>query len=101
MSKYTIICKKLQAGENVTYKEFGSSMLPKLKSGVSVTVTPCKLEDFKVGDVAFCKVRGTYYLHYVKAIGQDGRIQIGNAHGHINGWTRTVFGKLHSYENPK
>lgn len=101
MSKYTALCTKLQSGESVTYREYGNSMLPKLKSGVLVTVAPCKLKDLAVGDIAFCKVRGTYYLHYVKAVGQDGRVQIGNAHGWINGWTRTVFGKLSSYENPK
>lgn len=100
MSKHAALAKKLEAGEPVTYREYGNSMLPKLKSGVTVTVEPCKLEDLQVGDVAFCKVRGTFYLHYVKAVGQDGRVLIGNAHGHQNGWTRNVYGKLSTYENP-
>jgi hypothetical protein len=100
MSRYTEIVKRLQSGETVTYKEFGNSMLPKMKSGVSVSIRPCKLEDCKVGDIVLAKVHGAHYLHYVKAVASDGKVQIGNAHDHINGWTRTVFGKLDSFENP-
>jgi hypothetical protein len=44
-----------------------------------------------------CKVGGAEYLHIVKAI-QGGRCQIGNNKGHINGWTRAVFGRLLSVE---
>ena len=75
-------------------------MLPKLKSRVLVTVRPCTLEECKVGDIVLAKVRGTHYLHYVKAVSSQGELQIGNASNHINGWTRQVFGKLVSYENP-
>jgi hypothetical protein len=100
MSRYIEIVKRLQSGETVTYKEFGNSMLPKMKSGVKVTVRPCKLEDCEVGDIVLSKVHGAHYMHYVKAVASDGKVQIGNAHGHINGWTRAVFGKLESFENP-
>ena len=100
MSKHSLLAVKLEAGETVEYREYGNSMLPKLKSGVLVKVEPCKAAGLTVGDIAFSKVRGTYYLHYVKAIGQDGRVQIGNAKGYINGWTRAVYGKLVSFTNP-
>lgn len=33
MSKHSEIAKKLEAGETVSYREYGGSMLPKLKSG--------------------------------------------------------------------
>lgn len=68
-------------------------MLPKLKSGVLVTVEPCTANDVVIGDIVFAKVKGTYYLHYVKAI-NDERVLIGNAKGHLNGWTRNVYGKV-------
>lgn len=100
MSRYTDLVGKLQKGETITYREFGNSMLPKLKSRVLVTVSPCKLEECVVGDIVLAKVRGAHYLHYVKAISAQG-VQIANASGHINGWTRNVYGKLASYENPK
>ena len=100
MSRYTEIGRRLEAGETVIYVEHGNSMTSKLKNGVKVTVAPCKLEDLAIGDVALAKVKGAYYLHIVKAIGADGRILIGNAHGYANGWTRKVFGKLVAWENP-
>jgi hypothetical protein len=100
MSKHSILAEKLNAGETIKYKEYGNSMLPKLKSGVEVVVEPCKLEDVKVGDIVFSKVKSAYYLHYVKQIGNDGRVMIGNAHGYNNGWTRKIFGKLIDFTNP-
>ena len=36
-------------------------------------------------DIVLCKVHGAEYLHLVKAV-QDGRFQIGNNKGRINGW---------------
>ena len=100
MSRYTEICKRLEAGETVTYVEHGNSMMPRLKNGVKVTVAPCTLADAQVDDVVLAKVKGSYFLHIVKAIGPDGKVLIGNAHGHLNGWTRRVFGKLVAWENP-
>jgi hypothetical protein len=96
-----MLVDKLKNGQTITYREFGNSMLPLLKSGVQVTVSPCSVQDVKIGDIAFCKVKGKFFLHYVKALGQDGQVQIGNAHGHINGWTKNVYGKLTDFENPK
>ena len=42
-----------------------------------------------------CKVRGSEYLHIVKAI-QGGRFQIGNNRGLINGWigASSIYGRL-------
>lgn len=101
MSRYNELSRRLAAGETVTYVEHGNSMMPKLRHGVTVTVAPCKLQGLQVGDIALCTVHGSFMLHYVKAIGQDGRVQIGNARNHINGWTRRVWGKLIHYENPR
>ena len=95
-----MLVSELQAGRPVTYVEHGSSMSPRLKDGVRVTVEPCTLAEAKVGDVVLCKVGRGHYLHYVRAVGEDGRVQIGNAHGHINGWTRRVYGRLVSFQNP-
>lgn len=41
-----------------------------------------------MGDIVFCKVKGRYYTHLVKAKGDRG-VLIGNNHGRINGWTET------------
>ena len=88
------IAEVLSEGTTVETRIPGNSMKPIIKSRELVTIEPCKLEDLVKGDVAFCKVRGNFYLHLVRKVGDDGRVLIGNNHGHDNGWTRTVFGKL-------
>lgn len=84
---------RLQAGETVSFRPRGHSMVPRIKSGELCTVEPVTIEELAVGDVVLCKVKGAEYLHLVKAL-QDGRVLIGNNKGHINGWTRVVYGRL-------
>jgi hypothetical protein len=55
-------------------------------------VDPTKLE---VGDIVFAKVAGTVYLQLVSAVDvANGRVQISNNRGRVNGWTNhaRVFG---------
>ena len=63
-------------------------MTPLIKSGQEHVLSPINLSD-----VVFCKVKGRYYTHLVKAKGDRG-VLIGNNHGKINGWTKSVFGKV-------
>jgi hypothetical protein len=77
---------KLRAGQTVQFRPRGGSMAGKIESGQLCTVAPVTdPSTLKVGDIVLCKVRGLEYLHLVKAI-QDGRFQIGNNRGRINGW---------------
>jgi phage repressor protein C with HTH and peptisase S24 domain len=85
--------EELIALREVSFRPHGNSMTPIIKSGQLVTVSPCTLKDLKKGDVAFCKVRGSYYIHLVTAL-KDGQVQISNNHGHVNGWTSHVWGKV-------
>lgn len=89
-----VIIEKLNAGDVVEFRPKGNSMTPRIESGQLVTIAPCVLTDCKVNDIVYCKVRGSVYLHLIKKIDQDGRLLIGNNHGHDNGWTTTVYGKL-------
>ena len=93
-----VLIQQLQDGYTVQWRPKGNSMTPKIKSGELVTVEPCKLEDVKKGDVVYCKVNGRVYLHLAKKVGDDGRILIANNHGHDNGWSRTIYGKLTKVE---
>lgn len=70
-------------------------MTPLIKSGQEHVLSPINLSDVEVGDIVFCKVKGRYYTHLVKAKGDRG-VLIGNNHGKINGWTKSVFGKVTS-----
>ncbi len=61
-------------------------MRPKVNDGDRVTVEPLPDEaTLAVGDIVLCTVRGSHYLHLIKALSGD-RVQIGNNRGHINGW---------------
>jgi phage repressor protein C with HTH and peptisase S24 domain len=92
--RYPDIVRELSEGRSVTLKPHGNSMTPMIQSGQRIVLSPCKPEDVRVGDAALAKVKGRYFIHKVTAIGDDGRFQISNNHGHVNGWTRQVFGKV-------
>ena len=71
-------------------------MTGKVNDGQLCTVTPLVGDhELAVGDVVLCRVKGSQYLHFVKAI-QGERFQIGNNRGGINGWItrRQIFGRL-------
>ena len=91
---------KLLAGETVSFRPRGHSMTPKIKSGQLCTVAPVDVATLQVDDIVLCKVRGSEYLHLVKAI-QDTRFQIGNNRGFINGWIgpTPIYGKLLKVED--
>ncbi len=99
MGQNSQIAERLQRGETVTWRPHGNSMTPRIKSGQLVTIEPTKLEGVSVGDVVFAKVKGAYYLHLVRQVGEDGRVLIANNHGPVNGWSRQVYGKLVKVES--
>jgi hypothetical protein len=68
------------------YKESGNSMTPLIKSQQPVTLAPVDISKLEKGDIVLVKVKGNFYTHLVTAV-EDERVQIGNNHGHINGWT--------------
>lgn len=86
--------ERLQNNETFITSERGNSMSPIIKSGQNHQLSPIQLHDVVVGDVVYCKVRGNFYTHLVKAINNKKGILIGNNKGGINGWTRQVYGKV-------
>lgn len=91
---YLNIQEKLEQGETVTLKSSGNSMTPRIKSGDKVVIQPATVDDVGKKDAVFCKVNGSFYVHLVYKKSNDGRVLIGNNHGHENGWTDKVFGKV-------
>jgi cell wall-associated NlpC family hydrolase len=86
--------KRLLAGKTVQFRPRGNSMSGKIDSGQWVTVEPVSRE-LRPGDIVLCKVRGTQYLHLIKAVSGE-TYQIGNNRGRINGWTsrKNIFGMV-------
>lgn len=89
---YSDMIRELAAGRTVVTKPHGNSMTPMIKSGQRIEITPVADRHPKVGDAVLAKVKGRYMIHKITAIGDDGRYQISNNHGHVNGWTYRVFG---------
>ena len=86
--------EKLQSGESIVTSEKGNSMVPLIKSGQHHKLSPATWEEVNVDDLVYCKVNGRLYTHLVKAKDPNKGCQIGNNRGHINGWTKQVFGKV-------
>jgi len=91
--------QQLHQGEVVTFRPRGSSMTPIVRDGQEVTCAPATVDSVKVGDVVLCRVGRSEYLHLVRAM-RDGRAQIANARGHVNGWTSHVFGVVTKIGEP-
>jgi sortase (surface protein transpeptidase) len=92
--------KDLAEGKVIKYRESGNSMKGIISHRELITAEPIKdYNDLKVGDAVFCKVKGNYYTHLIKAIRKNGEsteFLIGNNHGGINGWTKShnVFARI-------
>lgn len=69
-------------------------MTPYIRSGQKHKLSPVKWEDCNPGDIVYCKIKGSYYTHFVKAKDSRRGVLIGNARGNVNGWTKQVFGKV-------
>lgn len=86
--------ERLLAGETFTTKEKGNSMSPIILSNQEHTLAPARWNEVSVGDIVYCKVKGRFYTHKVKAVNDQRGCLIGNNHSRINGWTKNVFGKV-------
>ena len=92
--------KQLSKGNSVSFKPRGNSMTPRINSGDLILISPWKKGDVEKGDIVFCRVKGNYYVHLIKATKGD-RFLIGNNRGKLNGWInkRQIFGKVTKVED--
>ena len=86
--------ERLQSGESFLTSEKGNSMIPLIKSGQEHRLAPATWEEVEVDDIVYCKVKGNFYTHLVKAKNSEKGCLIGNNKGGINGWTKNVYGKV-------
>jgi len=95
MTWATKYIEQLRQGQTVSFRPTGNSMQGRIASRQLVTVAPISTPP-RVGDVVLCKVDGKQWLHLVSAVGADGRFQISNNKGHVNGWTTraNLFGMV-------
>jgi len=92
-SKYDRVQKELEKNGTSKMKVFGNSMTPIIKSGTLLTFKKC--DDYKVGDIVFCKVKGRLIdAHKITKKSDQKGYLISNNHGWDNGWTKKIFGKV-------
>lgn len=93
MNKFERLKQDLEVSGKGKMKAFGSSMLPILKSGTLLTFE--KVNDYEIGDIVFCKVKGRYIdAHKVVKIDTQKGYLIANNHGYENGWTKIIYGRV-------
>ena len=92
LNKYIVLQRELEEAGYGYMTCFGNSMLPILKSGQRVRFE--KQDEYEIGDIVFCKVRGRYIdAHKITKKNKKKGYMIANNSGHENGWTRTIYGK--------
>ncbi len=93
MNKFERLKIELAEKGSGKMKAFGSSMMPILKSGSTLTFETAA--EYEIGDIVFCKVKGRYIdAHKIIKKDQGKGFLIANNHGWENGWTQTVFGRV-------
>jgi hypothetical protein len=94
MGLLDVMADRVAGGATVQFRPTGSSMVPLIRSRQLVTVVPVDPRKVEVGDIVLARVAGTVYLHLVSAVDPNGRVQISNNRGRVNGWTShaRVFG---------
>ena len=92
MSVWLTRIQELEEKGEITIKCSGNSMTPRIKDLEPITITS-DCSDLKKGDIVFCKVNGRFFVHLITAI-RGKQFQISNNHGHVNGWTNKVYGKV-------
>lgn len=95
-TKYDRLKYELEMTGKGDMKCFGSSMTPKLPNA-----STCSYEvrsEYFIGDIVFAKVNGRWVdSHLITGKkSEKGTIMylISNNHGHDNGWTSKVYGKV-------
>ena len=93
MNKFERLRYALETTGTGRMKAFGQSMMPILKSGSLLTF--CRQADYDTGDIVFSKVKGRYIdAHKIVKKDANKGYLIANNHGHENGWTRVVYGRV-------
>jgi SOS-response transcriptional repressor LexA len=99
MNKYERLKEELETNKTGKMKCFGQSMKPIIESGAMITFV--KQDEYEIGDIVFCKVKGRYIdAHKITKKDAEGRFMISNNHGFDNGWTKTIFGRAVEAEYP-
>ena len=97
MNKYLKLIESLSETGEGYMTCFGNSMTPILNSGSTLHFK--KFDDYEVDDIVFCRVNGRYIDAHLIIKKSNKGFLIANNHGHENGWTKTIYGKVIGVNN--
>jgi len=97
MNKYERLKVDLEKNGEGSMKCFGNSMKPKLSNPSTCHFKVA--DEYNIGDIVFCKVKGRYIDAHLITKKDGDRFLISNNHGYDNGWTRTIYGRVVKAEN--
>jgi len=86
--------ERLLNGETFVTVESGNSMTPRIYHRQPHRLAPCSWDQVEIDDVVYAKVNGRFLTHLVVGICQKRGVQLANLKGHVNGWTKKVYGKV-------
>ncbi len=91
--KYQRVLDAVADGKDAKMKAHGRSMIPLIENGSVLTYRATN--DYQIGDVVFCKVKGSYIAaHRITKINSDGKHMIANYRGRENGWASEIFARV-------
>lgn len=94
LTRYERLKQELETTGTGRMTTGGSSMTPIFPGNTSVKMTYKKQESYEVGDIVFCKCKGYVDAHLIIAKDANKGYLIANNHGHLNGWSHKVFGRV-------
>lgn len=94
LTRYERLKQELETTGTGTMTTGGASMTPIFPAKTSVKMTYTRQADYKVGDIVFCKCRNYVDAHWVIAKDTNKGYLIANNHGHQNGWTHRIYGRV-------
>ena len=94
-TRYLRLQEELATTGAGTLKTGGASMVPIFPAKTPVLMTYKRQEDYKVGDIVACFVRGRFVdAHWITAKDTNKGFLISNNHGYHNGWTHRILGRV-------
>jgi len=94
-NRYLVLKETLETTGSGKMKTGGGSMTPIFPAKTQVLMTYKRQESYEVGDIVACRCRGRFIdAHLVIAKDLTKGYLIANNHGHQNGWTHNIYGRV-------
>ena len=94
LTRYERLKQELETTGEGSINTGGSSMTPIFPGHTTVTMWYRRQETYSIDDIVFCKCKNYVDAHWIIATVTNKGYLIANNHGHQNGWTHKVYGRV-------